>query len=324
MNRLSTSLILAFLLGLFASTAGAAGQTGAATGAVVGTVDLAALLVFHPAMAAYDPFNRAFLKGQAVTQPKELNRRNKESNERIQGYQDKIKALETRMNELRARFDEDQRREQGEHDKRLPGLAEGRATHENYKFAVKMNALSLKFNSQMRALQVQIDQLQEAISNDLSGGPGARYTSPAETQQRFAGLFAEIQRLTQQVAATRGVSVVFDSSFSRPGRLSPDNREPDLPSNLEYGEMLGQTMPQGLDKDSGAVQGFYDLQRSRAENWYRNRDPILTPFAGQLGTSFVVTGGLDLTSEVMTAILTQYRIDKRMQDVVLQAIRSGK
>jgi len=315
---------LSFFITIIVAALSVAAFASGPAAPVIGTVDLAALLVFHPAMAAYDPFNHAFLKNKTTMQPQEINRLNQKTDKQITDLQEKIKPLQGRMNELRSRFDEDQRKTQGEHDKILPGLSGGRAFQENNKFSMKMNALSVKFTSQIRALQIQIDQLQASIQENLSGGPASRYTSADETQQRFADLYAEIQRITQQAASAKGISVVFDSGFSPPGGSTAASREPDLPSNFEYGEMLGMSLPQGLDRDSGAVQGFFELQRSRAEAWYRNRCSILSPFSERIQTSFVVTGGIDLTAEVMAAVLTKYRIDSKLQNAVLQAVHHGK
>ncbi len=289
---------------------------------VIGTVDLLTLLAFHPAMATYDPFNRAFLKTSTAL-PTEPPRRLEGNKARLKDLQEKMQALETRMGELRARFDAESREAQAAFDAKLPGLATGPAHLETHRHNIRMNALSARFTSQMRALQIQSSQLQEAINKEMGAGLPSRYTSPEETQQRFAAVFAEVQRFTQQVAAARGVAAVLDSGVIRLALPPGLDRTPDLSSTFEYGEVLAQKPPASLEDDPPAVAGFFDLQKSRAEGWFRNRVAILQPFQTTFGQAFVVTGGIDLTDEVMKAILDQYKIDTRIQGVILDAIHAA-
>ncbi|RCK77269.1 MAG: hypothetical protein OZSIB_3080 [Candidatus Ozemobacter sibiricus] len=321
--RLVVSLLPLLLLAASATGSAAPAPAPAKVAPpVIGTVDLLTLLVFHPAMATYDPFNRAFLKTPAAL-PTEPPRRQEVNKARIKELEEKLQGLDTRMNELRAQFDAETREAQAAFDAKLPGLATGAAHLETHRHNIRMNSLSVRFTSQMRALQIQASQLQEAINKELGASLPSRYTSPEETQQRFAAIFAEVQRLTQQVAANRGVAAVLDSGLSRLAFPPESNRPPDLSSAFEYGEVLAQKPPAGLENDPPAITGFYDLQKSRAEGWYRHRATILHPFQPMLQQSFVVTGGIDLTAEVMKAILDQYKIEARIQGIILEAIHAA-
>ncbi|NLI79265.1 MAG: hypothetical protein GX442_22825 [Candidatus Riflebacteria bacterium] len=320
--------LLLLLAVLTVLVAGAHHPLPAADAPVIGTVDLAALLVFHPGMAAYDPFNRAFLAtgpatatGPAAADPA---RSAPASQDRRRDLEGKIAALEARMDELRARFDADRRAAQAAFDANLPGLATGPALLETHRHTARLNGLSLRFHGQMRALQVQIGQLRDAIGEELSTGLPSRFTTPAETWRRFQAILEEVRQVTRQVAAARGLTVVLDAGPARLARGGSDHDAPDLPSNLEYGEMFSPAAPSADAPDPLAAQGLLDLQRSRADNWFRNRGPILQPFAALCDNTFVVAGGCDLTCEVMTALLTRHGVGSDVQAVILQAVRGGR
>lgn len=326
-NKLSVILLLITLISLHcylfdSSKSIAATADTKSNNPIIGTVDLLALLVFHPAMGTYDPFTKAFLKNPTGL-PTTSTRRTEINKARINELQEKLKELENRMGELRARFDAEFRQAQAEFDAKLPGLSTAAAHLETYRHNLRQNNLSTSFTSQMRALQIQASQIQEAINKEMGASLSSRYTSPEETNQRFAAVFAEVQRITQQVAAKKGIAAVFDSSVIRLAFSPGSDRAPDLSSNFEYGDVLAQKPPSTLENDQMAIEGFYDLQKSRAISWYRNRLAILQPFQSLLGRSFIVTGGIDITDDVMKAILDQYKIDSRIQNLILEAIHAS-
>jgi Skp family chaperone for outer membrane proteins len=290
----------------------------------IGTIDLGAILVLHPAMSSYDPYSQSFRKSGTTTLVNNEMERARESTGEVKKYQEQIRVLENQMHEMRlsqnreeaeaiARFDENIKQ------RASPTQNVHRSIHEK-----RMHELGQKFAARLRSVQAQIDQLQERSEQSNARGLSSRLTTPQETAQRFLAIYAEVQRVAQSVAAGKGIGIVLDSgNVSLRGSLSGNVGE-SLPGELDYSGIFTAAPPGEIARDRPSLQGHIDIQRSKAAIWYQNRQAILGQFRRYLTPSHVVVGGVDLTAEVLAGILNNYRINPNLQSVLLQIARSGQ
>lgn len=308
-----------FLLHILPSTA----YARSAAAPMIGTIDLATVLVFHPAMATFDPYKKAFRKTDAQVFPQDKERLARESREAIEKHRENIRLIEGRMSEARLRNS----RETAELTKKFleniqtaatPTVDLHRQAHRQ-----KMSALSQKHTAQIRAFQIQKEQIQRLIDQSTAMADSHQYTMPAEAAQRFAAILSEIQRFTKQIAEAKGIGIVLDSGGGTLQAMRFTPKSEILPPELDYANILASKPPAQIMNDQAAVDGLYSIQRDYAAMWHQYRGEILSNFRNQLLPSAVVVGGVDLTQEVLAALLNQYRINRNIQMQIL-SVAAGK
>ncbi|MDD2999397.1 MAG: hypothetical protein PHV05_10090 [Candidatus Riflebacteria bacterium] len=292
----------------------------------IATVDMSALLALHPAMASYDPHNRTFRQTKPRQQfQQDKFRLAKERGQNIQKYREQIKSVESQMRAEQLRFNQEKTQMKAEFDKSLTNQPQATIKAHLEAYKIKENQLSNRNTGRMRSFQLKIEQLRDLIEKENADMVSDRFTPPSETRQRFLAILAEIQQFTRLAAATRGINIVLDSSTS-PFKTDIDDEPSSLPGEIDYSSVFAALPIAEITykNDPASVQGHYNLKKDQAAMWYGYRSQILSPFKNDIANTSVVVGGIDLTKEVLTAILKNYRVDQNVQAMLLSIIQVSR
>jgi len=289
----------------------------------IATVDLATLLVMHPAMAVYDPNMQAF----KVTRPRQQfiqdkSRMAAEKARRITDYRARIKALESQISAERQRQIRDEAQQKMEFDKAMTSLATEAVRLHREVYRNKEAENRQKNTARLRSIKLQIDQLNRQIENENAEMMSDRFTTPAETRQRIAQILAEVRQSAQVVAASKNITIVLDSGRASLQQLP----EPGVTAGeIDYSEVFTRPLlsPITLSSDEASVQGYYNLRRDKAVVWFNHRGMILAPYRNELANTAVLVGGVDITIEVLNAILKNYRVEQEVYSILNGVIQSG-
>lgn len=291
----------------------------------IATVDLASLMVMHPAMASYDPNMQAF----KVTRPRQQFIQDKarmaaEKSRRIDEYRARIKALESQMSAERQRQIREEAQQKIEFDKAMVSLATEAVRLHREVYRNKEAENRQKNTARIRSFKLQIDQLNRQIENENAEMISDRFTTPAETRQRIAQILSEIRQYAQVVAAGKNITIVLDSAGASFQQL-PGNADSVSAGDIDYSEVFAKPMlsPITLSSDEASVQGYYNLRRDKAIVWYNQRAMILAPYRNELANTAVLVGGVDITLEVLNAILKNYRVEQAVYSILNSVIQSG-
>ncbi len=320
MSRLRIAVALALFFGLiFPLSPDLLAKPGSGPISGVGTIDLARVLVLHPAMASYDPVLKGFLLPK-VTVPPTAAKLDKATEKEIVNLEKKIQANEVAMEAIRKSHGEVLQaimaQRDGDGDKKpAPEDAEVRKAQAR----IETGREDLAFFVRIHALQIQNKQYQEKIDS-LRYVSSPLVTPVEETQKRFFRLLEEIRQVTREVADANGIQVVLDSSASTLRESVPNPGTEQLFSGAKYLDVFQSQPPSEVQNDTGAIEGFVDLQKTKVDNWIDQRNSILSPFKKSLGATYVVTGGRDLTVDVLKSLFSKYNVPKPVQEVVLKTL----
>jgi hypothetical protein len=293
----------------------------------IATIDLATLLALHPSMVHYDPNSRAF----KVTRPRQQFVQDKarvagERATKIADYRARVKALETQLSSERSKYIREEAEKKGEFDKSVAKLDPEAIRLHLQAFRNKEAEAQQKHVVKMRSLQLQIAQLNRQIENENAEMISDRFTTPAETKQRFLEILAEVRQHAQTVAAAKNISIVLDSGGASFQQLDSFANASPLSAEVDYSGVFAAPMlsPITLSSDEASVQGYYNLRRDRALVWHNHRAQILAPFRNELANTSVLVGGIDITVEVLNSVLKQHRVDQTVQSILNSVVQGGR
>ncbi|MBI3038262.1 hypothetical protein HYY75_04295, partial [bacterium] len=254
------------------------------------------------------------------------SRRSAEAQQKLDSVLSQIKAIDARINEYKSRNDREARSEQESFEAKIKELADnkGKLAVEKNSHLMRLSQLSQKFQAEIRALLGQKEQLETSLEQANSQTLGGQLSNFSETDQKFRQILSEVRQITQQVAASRGIGVVLDSSSSGFRQVFGSDSNVDLQNGNSYRMIFTQAIPQNVGRDAPAAKGHYLIQQDLANSWYKNRGFVLGSFKPYLFNSFVFIGGYDLTQDVLITMLTQHGINKNIQTILVQSIRSMK
>ncbi|HAE38425.1 MAG TPA: hypothetical protein DCG57_07275 [Candidatus Riflebacteria bacterium] len=293
----------------------------------IATVDMASLLALHPAMAAYDPNMQAF----KVTRPRQQFIQDKsrlaaDKAKKIDELRARMRQIESQISAEKQRHIRDEAQQKTDFDKSMAQLATEAVRLHLQVFRNKEAETRQRHIARLRSLKLQIDQIDRQIENENAEMLSDRFTTPTETRQRFLQVLNEIRQFAQAAAASRNISIVLDSGGSSFQQTDLSSVQKSIPGDVDYAEVFAKPLlsPITLSSDEASVQGYYNLRRDKALVWHNNRFGILAPFRNEMANTTVVAGGIDLTLEVMNAILKNYRVDQTVQSIlnsVIQGVR---
>jgi hypothetical protein len=291
----------------------------------IATLDLASLMVMHPAMAAYDPNMAAF----KVTRPRQQFVQDKaritaEKARRIEAFRARIKALESQISAERQRQIREEAQYKTEFDKAMSKLATEAVRLHREVYQNKEAENRQKNLVRLRSIKLQIDQLNRQIENENAEMLSDRFTTPAETRQRIAQILAEVRQHAQVVAAGKNITIVLDSGGASFQQMASSGSGTTAGA-IDYSEVFAKPLlsPITLASDEASVQGYYNLRRDKAIVWYNHRAMILAPYRNELANTAVLVGGVDITLEVLNSILKNYRVEQAVYSILNSVIQSG-
>lgn len=293
----------------------------------IATVDMASLVAMHPAMAAYDPNMQAF----KVTRPRQQFIQDKsrlaaDKAKKIEELRARMRQLESQITAERQRQIRDEAQQKIDFDKSMAKLATEAVRLHLQVFRNKEAEMRQRNVARLRSLKLQIDQIDRQIENENAEMLADRFTTPTETRQRFLQILNEIRQYAQLAAASRNITIVLDSGGSSFPQTQQVTEQGSFPGDIDYAEVFEKPLlsPITLSSDEASVQGYYNLRRDKAIVWHNNRSSILAPFRNELANTAVVVGGIDLTIEVLNAILKNYRVDQTVQSILNSVIQGGR
>ncbi len=293
--------------------------------AVIALVDLGAVMLFHPKMANYDPHRSAFLMdGKLIPASREKKLAPAEHQKALADLTQKRAGLEAQLNDIRRGLDEALRKEADAHGERILNAATGtRAVLEN-KNLVRVAQINQEFSLKARVLFAELRDLDQQIRTLQKTDPSGQYSSPQETRAIFLGLLDEVKETVKAVAAARRVAVVLDAgpALGLPGEAAADAAVP-LPPENPYKTALTEPPPPDFEP-RGVVENHYQAVGEGIYHWVRNRSAILGPVRNEVAAARVLMGGVDITEEVITNLLSRYKVNQSTQWVILNAYRATR
>lgn len=292
----------------------------------IATLDLATVLVLHPAMASYDANMKAF----KVTRPhqqffQDKARRATDAAKKIEEHRARIRALESQVTAERQRYIRDEAQRKTEFDKKIINLATEAVRLHRDVYNNKEAENRQKNTARLRSLKLHIDQLYRQIDEENAGMLSDKYTTPMETRQRIAQIVAEIRQYAQLVASSKNITIVLDSGGASFQQLPDPSGIQNKPVDGDLAEVYAKPMlsPITLSSDEASVLGYNNLRRDKALIWHNQRAEILAPYRNELVNTSVLVGGVNITAEVMASILKNYRVDQTVQSILISVIQSG-
>ena len=295
----------------------------AAPGAEIGSVDFSTLLIFHPQMANYDLYRNAFRKNTVRGQV-DGQRKAGEQAGKTRELAEKRRLLEGRLEEARRNMDRQTKALQDDMDTRVAKLATGTAAVERNMFQVKMQNLHQRSMAEIRALIGQVELIDQASGKVSGEDVTGQFTSSTETEQVLRAMMREIREKVARVAKNKGIAIVIDSG-PRDYLYVREGKEGELPTeNLLQKLFSSGGAPTTGSPDAPALQGKYVAQYHLGYFWHRSRLAVLAPFQSILAGNSIVVGGVDLTQECLSAMLTQNRVPPTCQQAILSVLQVAK
>ncbi|NLI79275.1 MAG: hypothetical protein GX442_22880 [Candidatus Riflebacteria bacterium] len=293
--------------------------------AVIALVDLGAVMLFHPKMANYDPHRAAFLMdGKLIPASREKKPAPADHQNALAELTKKRGSIEAQLNDIRRGLDDKLRQEAEAHGERILKAATGtRAVLENQNL-VRVAQINQEFALKARVLFADLRDLDQQIRTMQKTDPSGQFSSPQETRTIFLALLDEVKETVKAVAAARRVAVVLDAgpALGLPGEATTDVPVP-LPPENPYKTALNEPPPPDFEP-RGVVENHYQAIGEGIYNWVRNRSAILGPVRNEVAAARVLMGGVDITEEVITNLLTKYKVNQSTQWVILNAYRATR
>jgi AraC-like DNA-binding protein len=309
---------IVILAGLFILIAACAWQANAATKALIGKIDLKAVILLHPGMRSYDPYLQAFKVDPAKVPQTIMQQKSDQHKGEIESLTAQARLLQGRIHELQRNFNREIDRISSNYLDGLDTLATGPRALKRQQYELSKNRAETSFNAKLHALGAQLSQAEERLNRLEKIAYHVGYTDPETTQKQFLAIINEIRQYTQQIANQKGIEVVLNSKSRELKALKNEN--PVLAPDLDYEKIFRQPFPNEIRNDSAAISGYYQNITSLAQNWLSHGSDILQPFSNQIIDNDIFIGGTDLTVEVLAAIFRTYKVDSNIGNAVIQAI----
>lgn len=288
--------------------------------ALVGKINLKAVILLHPAMASYDPAYQAFKVDVSKVSPQIQQQKAAQHKAELDKLSASIKSFQAKVQELRRNHDRNMQNLSSQYVSGLEKLATGPAGLKRQEYLISSNRAEAAFNAKLQAMNSQLLQTQDQYDRLAKVAYHVGHTDPDETRKKFAAILNEVRQYTQQIATQKNVQVVLNSSLSSSLKLDKRNTYSVIPPELDYGKTFNIPFPREIASDEAAVSGYYGNITSLAHNWLSHGDKILDPFRASILDNDVFIGGVDLTNEVLVSIFKAYKIDTHIGNAIIQSL----
>jgi len=314
-----TAFLLLFCLLFLQSPLTAFGQ--AAGSGLIGHVDFRALVLLHPSMMGYDTQLSAFrIEPSKATLPQQMERRSQEQKQRIVALESEIRALRAKITELHRNYTRDATELSDRYTKSIVDLATGPAGMKRQQFELDKAQLDSTYQAKLQSASGRCVAATEELERlqNISLAPG--YTTPEETEARFSAIVKELRQVVQSVAARRGIHIVLNSSFRRALRRELASRETEDPVELSYQKIFTTPFTREVGTSHDFTAGYYENIISMTRNWLDHGSRILKPAKSSIIDSDIVSGGIDLTGEVLSTLFASYKLNQNIGAAVIKAV----
>ncbi|MBF0408594.1 MAG: hypothetical protein HQM10_14690 [Candidatus Riflebacteria bacterium] len=282
-------------------------------------LNLTAAMVFHPEMAKYDPFKKCFRKsfkaqGKPVQSAEKL--------EQIRELKNQDSQIEKQLSQLRATFNVNTNNLKDESEKRLAKLATATAAVEKNKNLIRLDELSKKFHAEFKSFLTQQQQIAQKIK-EIERSSWEEHTNYQETEAKLLEIMEEIKLTAANIASKKGIEVIVNSSnFGLKAAIEEDAFSTTLEGNSISKLYEGKNdIPEAIALDAASMEGSLSMQSSNSDIWLQNRDYLLSPIAQQLSNSMELSGGINITSEVVKSLLDKYQVSSDAVTTVMKSLK---
>ncbi len=285
--------------------------------ALIGKINLRAVVLLHPAMISYDVAHQAFRVDASRVPQQQMQQKASQHQAELEQLASTMKSLQARIQETHRNFDRKIEELSSHFTDGLDALATGPAAVRRHEFNADKSKAEASYHASLTALSAQLSTAQDRYDRLSRLAYKVGFTDPEETQKKFAAILHEIRQYTQQIATQKNIQVVLNTSLSS---VLARTRDSVVPPDLDYGKLFNIPFPREIANDSAAVGGYYGNISAMAENWLSHGEKILEPFKKDMLENDVFIGGVDLTSEVLVAIFRAYKIDPNIGNAVIQSV----
>jgi hypothetical protein len=296
-------------------------QAKNASGVLVGKVDFQALVLLHPGMKSYDVQKGAFkLETPDATSQQKMQQRSEQQKERMQQLEQEIETQRKKLAELHGNKTKSLATLADAHLKKIAKLATGPAGLKQQQFEIDQMRLTSLYEAKLKAVSGQILVVSEEMGrlDKLALHPG--FTSPEETATRFQGMVSEVRQFVQKISSQKGIQIVFNSSYQRSIRADIAKSIAPVSPEVSYAQIL--THPTSSDEKGAHNPGaeYQEQVFHLTTTWLGQGNAILAPLKSELLDSDIVVGGMDITADVLQALLGAHKINPTTGSALLKAI----
>lgn len=287
--------------------------------ALVGKINLKAVLLLHPAMASYDPAYQAFKVDASKLSPQVQQQKAAQHKAELAKLSSTIKSTQAKIHELRRNHDRNMQNLSNQYVSGIEKLATGPAGLKRQEYLINSNRTESAFNAKLQAMNNQLLMAQDQYDRLSRVAYHVGHTDPDETKRKFLAILNEVRQYTQQIATQKNVQVVLNTSLSSSLKLDRSNTVV-MPPELDYAKVFSIPFPREITSDEAAVAGYYGNITSLAHNWLTHGDKILDPFRASILDNDVFIGGVDLTPDVLVSIFRAYKVDTHIGNAIIQSL----
>lgn len=316
MNNLKMITLCTILVLLIISGAQAQGTTSTS----IGSADLRALIMLHPAMIDFEPTKEAFRIDISKLPDRQVQARRDAHKKHLHDLRTKQRTLQTRMTEELRRHDRDLSRLASAYIQRLTQINETSKETENYSIQrhrkdSEIQAKIREINEQLNTVNTELRRLEFITFDD-------GYTSPEETRQKFVAIVSEVRAFTQHVASQKAIQIVLNSSHRRHILQRPEfEKKPERMMIHTYRDLFETS----YYSDEFSTEGhdfaseYYDNVAATTLEWLSKKNSILNNFEPELTGVEIVHGGTDLTYDILIAIYKKYKINEQIGNLIARS-----
>ncbi|MBI2945209.1 MAG: hypothetical protein HYY25_13525 [Candidatus Wallbacteria bacterium] len=286
----------------------------------VASVDIAFVMLFHPKMQQFDfdsgTFEKQFPSGTTPAGRSRIVREREQARaqaaERNRGRYEELARqrfdVSQQIGQMRTELNQKIFETKNQAGKIDVGAAIARLEETFWKSRQRLEAQYLKLNDEMLKLD---DQARQQV-----------HVPAQQREENLATIESEIARAAETVAKARGYGTVLNSSFvmpdaSRPPTVAPESWQlPVETFDNPYATFWNTTSEKGLSADEARAQ-----MASLVKQWTAHRSKVLATGMSRPINRLIVSGGRDLTLEVLAFILRQQKVEEERAKLLLQTLQ---
>lgn len=287
---------------------------------LIGVVDFNALVLMHPAMVDYVPYEKSFRVALNQVQASQQAHKKSEVQSQISALKSQNNAVQARLIDLRRQYERDVQSLSADYTKKITNvIATATIAYETQDYNLKTELREKKYQREAEMLSKQLAGGIEAVANLERFVSKEGYTSYEDTLKRFALIVNEVKQACMFVAEKHGMSVVMNSSSDRLAKSLLKQQESNLNPEFSYRSILfSQYVPphENHPQFKNAVNDYYSNIVDNTRIWLQFENEIINDFYSVLPRGSIISGGSNITSEVLTVIFKQHKINENVSKAI--------
>lgn len=316
---------------------------------IVGYVDLATILSFHPYMNYYSfetgtfikPIDNTGSKSDFLKQISERQQKNKVLKENQNAMQvklnDEVKIIEDELSKIRVKISREQsvlNQKFSEEYTKLPDEKSRKMRLEKYH--KDLSVLEDNFYKERKSMEEQKEKALNQIKEIHDDVNKVDYMTKKDSQAFFAEIISEINEAIKQAAAEKKVGFVLNSNYisvftpapavnssnfsAENTRVYSAQQEMNMPA-ANYAPIIN-AFEEVNGNDATSENGIQKTSiEENCKKIFDNRVEFVKVFAqNSVLNQLVVCGGQDLTVDVIKLILEKHNTSKKKQEIIINKL----